>query len=63
MAIDQFRMLKYLITRVYALPLNKDYLDFSDPHPLPDDDNDIPYFLVGDDAFPLRTWMMKPKTV
>lgn len=52
MAIDQFRMLEYLITRVYALPLNKDYLNF--------DDKDIPYFLVENDVFPLRTWMIKP---
>lgn len=45
-------MLEYSITRVYALPLNKDYLEF--------DDNGIRYFLVEDDAFPLRTWMIKP---
>ncbi len=31
-----------------------------DPDPLPSDDRDMPYFLIGDDAFPLRTWMMKP---
>ena len=24
------------------------------------EDKDTPFFLVGDDAFPLRTWMMKP---
>jgi hypothetical protein len=30
------------------------------PEPLPQDDIDMPYFIVGDDAFPLRTSMMKP---
>lgn len=30
------------------------------PAPFPHDDEDIPYFLIGDDAFPLRPWMIKP---
>lgn len=28
--------------------------------PLPDVDYDSPHFLVEDDAFPSRTWLMKP---
>ena len=35
-------------------------IGFPDVEPLPNDDLNIPYFFVGDDAFPLRTWMMKP---
>ena len=35
-------------------------IGFPDAEPLPNDDHNIPYFLVGDDAFPLRNWMMKP---
>ena len=30
------------------------------PDPLPHDNQDVPYYLVGDDAFSLRTYMMKP---
>ena len=33
---------------------------FPDPESLPFDDENMPYFLVGDDTFPLKTWMMKP---
>ena len=30
------------------------------PEPIPNDDQPVPYHFVGDDAFALRTWMMKP---
>ena len=35
-------------------------IGFPAPHPLPHDDQNTSYFLVGDDAFPLRKWLMKP---
>ncbi len=28
--------------------------------PLPNDDRSTPFFIIGNDAFPLRTWLMKP---
>ena len=28
--------------------------------PIPGDDKDMPYFIVGDDAFALKSWLMKP---
>lgn len=40
--------------------LDSGSVNFPDPEPLPLDDVPIPYFIVGDDAFPLRPWLMKP---
>ena len=37
-----------------------DILGWPKPEPLPYDDQNVPYFLVGDDAFAFRTYMMKP---
>ncbi|XP_050697643.1 putative nuclease HARBI1 [Eriocheir sinensis] len=37
-----------------------DLVGFPQPDPLPGDTEDVPYFLVGDDADALRTFMMKP---
>lgn len=39
--------------------LEQGYAGLPCPEPLPGDDKDIPYALVGDDAFGLRTWLMK----
>lgn len=35
-------------------------LGLPQPEPLPGGDAPVPYFFVGDDAFPLSSWMMKP---
>jgi len=35
-------------------------IGFPDPEPLSGDDKPIPHFIVGDDAFALQTWLMKP---
>ena len=35
-------------------------LGIPDPAPLPHDDHPMPYFFVGNDAFVMRTYMLKP---
>ena len=35
-------------------------IDFPLPDPLPTDDRHMPYFILCDNAFALRTWLMKP---
>ena len=35
-------------------------LKLPEPEPLPKDNQPLPYYIVGDDAFGLRTWLMKP---
>ncbi|MEW8542126.1 MAG: transposase family protein [Candidatus Thiodiazotropha sp.] len=35
-------------------------IGFPDADNLPGDDRPMPYFIIGDDAFSLRTWLMKP---
>ena len=40
--------------------LETGYIGFPPAEPVPNDDRDMPYLFIGDDAFALRTWMMKP---
>ncbi len=40
--------------------IDQHVIGFPPPDHLPDDDRDTPYFFVGDDAFLLCTYMMKP---
>ena len=35
-------------------------LNFPPPDALPNDDKEMPYFIIGDDAFALQKWLMKP---
>ena len=45
----------------FSAALEGGYAGLPEPEPLAHDDSkDIDYFLVGDDAFGLRTWLMKP---
>ena len=40
--------------------VDNETIQFPDAEPLPGDDCDMPYFIAGDNAFPLKTWLMKP---
>ena len=48
----------YKCTLNQALETNR--VGFPEDSPLPNDDTPIPFHLVGDDAFALKTWLMKP---
>ena len=40
--------------------IDDDKIHVPPAEPIPGDDKDIPYFIIGDDAFALKSWMMKP---
>ena len=48
------------IFRHCAHALEQDKAGLPPDEPLPDSQTDVPYFLVGDDAFAIRSWMLKP---
>ena len=48
------------IFRHCAHALEQDKAGLPPDEPLPDGQTDVPYFLVGDDAFAIRSWMLKP---
>ena len=35
-------------------------IGFPDPAPMTQGGRDVPYFILADDAVPLKTWLMKP---
>ena len=41
-----------------ALKINS--INIPPPEPLPSDEQPITYSVIGDDAFPLRPWLLKP---
>ena len=43
--------------------LEYDSLGLPEPKPLPNDNKNVPYFFIGDDAFGLRPTIMKPFTL
>ena len=40
--------------------MNANTIALPEPKPLPHDDHPLLFFMIGDDAFALRTWLMKP---
>ena len=43
-----------------SLCLMQHRVGFPDASLLPNDDKSIPFHIIGDDAFALKTWLMKP---
>ena len=40
--------------------IEDDRIGFPDPAPITQGGRDVPYFILADDAFALKTWLMKP---
>ena len=40
--------------------IDDDRIGFPDPAPITQVGSDVPYFILADDAFALKTWLMKP---
>ena len=40
--------------------IDDDRIGFPDPAPITQGCRDVPYFILADDAFAMKTWLMKP---
>jgi hypothetical protein len=58
--MGQVVMLRSITTLEFKEMVEDGWINCPEPNPLPHDNIDIPYFLVGDDDFGLTVIMMKP---
>ena len=58
--VVQVRMQEFSVRLFWRKLLKLRQLGLPEPDPLPNDDQPMPYYIVGDDAFALKTWLMKP---
>ena len=55
--LDLAQMPRYLMIK---RRIEDGRIGFPDPAPITQGGRDVPYFILADDAFALKTWLMKP---